>query len=434
MSKVNLIIPTRNEEGNIPKLMQVLKPYGYQIVIVDDSDDNTAELAEKLGATVIHGRRKGLAQAVLDGIDQTYGDYIIVMDADLQHPHEMLPEIVHQLDYHDLVTATKHTKEAMADMSAWRKLQSNLAVWLTHFVIPAPVSDPMTGFFGIRRNCLDGIPRKEFCQDGEIGIEAIGFKIGLELFVKAKWATHAEVPIVFGKREAGESKGTAHSLHKHLWHLFNDTLHYEIELPEGSQEYHAFYEANLWQKDWKQSIAFKLQQITEDLIPIDLLDIGCGSSPNINYMWAAHKTGMDIRKEAADYLKEHSNSNTKFAVGSVLDIPFGDNTFDCISCIEVIEHLQPDEAMIAIGEISRVLKPKGHAIIATPNYNSVLWNVIENLQKYFQRGEWTSDHHTKFKHKMLTGMCKRFGGLDEVRYDTVMAGMDMIATYQKNGG
>lgn len=466
MPTISVIIPTRNEEGNVAKLMSQLidlnsNGCSFDVVFADDSTDNTPVLAESLGARVVKGRGLGLAQAVLDGIDATDTDYIIVMDADLQHPPSLIPEIINQLHLHDLVVVTKHNKQSMDDLSINRKLQSILGVWAAQMLVPVPISDPMTGFFGIRRKCLEGIPRagiyyqpsdkvvypndwESLDQDTQqqwldkvgiatgtvklAGIEAIGFKIGLELFAKAKWVSHSEIPMSFANREAGESKGTAHSLQRHLWRLYNNSLDYEVELPKGSEEYHIFYEANEMQKKWKRDIAFLLQDITKELQVKDILDVGCGSSPNINFMEGETRTGIDIREEALSFMREHSRAT--FVKGSVLDIPMADESYDFVSCIEVIEHLFEDDVLIALQELSRVVKPGGYLVLATPNYDSRLWRMVETTQRLFQKGEWTEDHHTRFNRNLLIGRCSRFG-LKEIRYDTVMNGMDMVITFQK---
>ncbi len=468
MLSINLIIPSKNEEENIKKLLQGIKdalsPYDslfkYEAVVVDDSTDKTAEIAESMGARVIKGRGLGLAQAVLDGIDQTDSDYIIVMDADGQHPTSLLLKVIEQLHQHDLVVVTKHAKGATAEFSLWRKLQSDLAVWLTHVLIPVPVSDPMTGFFGIRRKCLEDIPRGEYIKvdyekakeaslpdnwesmDEQLreewylqngfalklrGLEAIGFKIGLEFFTKAKWVSHAEIPMAFAKREFGMSKGTRNSLQKHLMHLFTNSLNYEVELPKGSEEYHHFYEGNSWQSRWKQDIAYYLMGISNRLRPLKTLDVGCGSSPNINYLYG-DRVGIDINTKAIEFMKGYSVA--QFQVGSVLDIPFPPESFDMVCCIEVIEHLYEKEADNAISELVRVLKPKGHIVLATPNYGSILWNIVETAQRITQPGHWTSDHHTKFTRKSLGELCLTYG-LKEVRYNGIQRNMDMVITYQK---
>lgn len=83
--KVSIIIPTRNESENIVRLISMVKQYGHEIIVVDDSDDNTPELARNSGAVVIKGRRKGLGRAILDGIYASNKDVVLVMDSDLSH-------------------------------------------------------------------------------------------------------------------------------------------------------------------------------------------------------------------------------------------------------------------------------------------------------------------------------------------------------------
>ena len=442
MPNTSIIIPTRNERDNIAKLLQSLmflkdKGYNYEAVVVDDSTDDTALIASQNGAKVVLGRHKGLAQAVLDGIDATNGEYIIVMDADLQHPPYLVENIIRALNKHDLVVASKHMKGALSSLSRFRKLQSNLGVALTELLVPVPLSDPMAGFFGIRRKCLNGIPRGGYFKidNGEsykmVGLEAIGFKIGLELFAKAKWVSHAEIPMNFQKREAGVSKGTRHSLQKHLWRLYKNSLEYEVELPKGSEEYYHFYEGDELNKQWKKDIARTLYKITHEYKPQKTLDAGCGSSPNIRYLYGVDRTGMDININALEFMRNYSTA--KFVYGSVLEIPFGDSMFDMVVCCEVLEHLYEKEVEKALSELVRVLQPSGHIILATPNYSNIWWNLIEGGQKFIQSGRWTSDHHTKFNRQSLNDLCSKYG-LKEVRYDGVMGNMDMVITFEKAGG
>ncbi len=421
-SQVSIIIPTRNESANIAELLRRIfasshlrTEFNYETIIVDDGDDDTREKAKEFGATVVTGRRQGLAEAVIDGIKVSQSPNIIVMDGDLQHPPELLPQVVEGLKIHDLVVVTKHTKGSNADLSLWRKLQSELGCVAARLLVP--ISDPMTGFFGIRKECLDGIE-----------LDGIGFKIGLEIFCKANWTSHIEIPMNFNARKAGQSKGTAHSLDKHLWRLYMESFKYRVNLPDGSEEWNAFYEGNKWHSAWKRAIADLLYDITKKIYPQKALDVGCGSSPNINYIVAKEKVGMDINQKALDFMKKHSDAF--FINDSVTSISYRDNLFDFVSCIEVIEHLYNDDCMKAISEIRRVTKPCGRIVIATPNYSSLLWNLTEKARHIFQRGLWTDDHHTHFNRKSLNELCKRFG-LEELEYNSVVSNSDMVITYTK---
>jgi len=414
-----VIIPTFNESENIPELKRRL-PKDIEVLIVDDSPDNeTAEAARKAGFQVLkRTNRKGLSSAVIDGIKHTNADKIAVMDADLQHPPELIPQILRELDTHDLVVASKHMNGAYANMTRWRKLQSNLGCIAAKLL--TPISDPMTGFFGIRRECLEGVE-----------LDDTGFKIGLEIFCKTNWTSHSEIPLEFEERQRGVSKGTMNSLHKHLWELYKSSINYRVAYPKGSEEWRAFYEGDKLRKKWKQDIASTLQRITQEIKPESVLDVGCGSSPNLNHMSANKRVGMDINVDALEFMKKHSPEGTELVYGSVLDIPFPDDSFDCVTCIEVLEHLYPNEIDRALSEITRVARR--NVVIATPNYASPIWNVTEYTQKLLQPGHWTSDHHTHFNRKTLNELCRRYG-LGEVRCDSVMRNADMIITYKKEMG
>jgi len=415
---ISIVIPTKNEEQNIGKLLDLISvnvAIPYEVIVSDDSNNNlTAALALTKGARVIDGEKKSLAFAVAKGIRESKGDIVIVMDADLQHPPELLPKMIEQLNYHDLVVVTKHTKDSAADFSWWRKLQSHLGVMAARMLVP--ISDPMTGYFGIRKKCLE-----------EIVLNAIGFKIGLEIFCKANWTSHVEIPMHFKNRMNGQSKGTANSLHKHLWQLYKSSLEYKLLLPAGSEEWYAFYEGNNFRRKWKQAIAKAIKRTAEEANPLLSLDVGCGSSPNINYI-PGKRMGIDIRPDCLDFIKEHSDA--EFRQGNILNIPFPENAFDLVTCIEVIEHLHENEVNVAISELARVTKQNGYIIIATPNYDSLLWKSIERLQQLLQPRSWVNDHYTKLNRIRLDKIAKKHG-LKEERYETVAKGCDMIVTYIK---
>ena len=93
---VSVIIPTRNEERNIKTLVETIvkikAPMQFEIVVVDNSDDRTAETAELMGCRVVKGQRLGLGQAIIDGIEAARGDIALVMDADLSHDPYSIPD------------------------------------------------------------------------------------------------------------------------------------------------------------------------------------------------------------------------------------------------------------------------------------------------------------------------------------------------------
>jgi dolichol-phosphate mannosyltransferase len=200
------------EAQNLPGLLghirTVLDPVGiaYEILVVDDdSRDGTEEIVSAIGhedprvRLLIRKGERGLSGAVLYGWRQTDASIFGVMDADLQHPPELLPKlIVAILAGNDLAIGSRYT--AGGELGAWnpiRKWLSTVAVWATWPIqrAGARAHDPMTGFFMLRRECIEGI---EF--------QPSGFKLLLEILVRGRVRSVAEIPLAFGLRSQGASK------------------------------------------------------------------------------------------------------------------------------------------------------------------------------------------------------------------------------------
>lgn len=213
---IAVIVPTLNESENIGNLIPAIHKAlqnNYTIVIVDDdSNDGTRDVVLNLSNTypvklVKRPGKLGLASAVIDGINSQKSDAYIVMDADFSHPPELLPEIKMKLETHDLVVASRHVKGG--GVSGWpikRRIISQVAILMARPL--TQVKDTTTGFFGIRDSCLHGVK-----------LAPLGFKIGLECFVKARWNSYIEIPFIFTDRKSGSSKLRRGEFLDYLRHL-----------------------------------------------------------------------------------------------------------------------------------------------------------------------------------------------------------------------
>ncbi len=210
--RLALVIPTLREADNIGGLLvhirSVLDPLGmaYEILVVDDdSRDGTEEIVSAIAQKDPHVRllirkgERGLSGAVLYGWRQTNAAILGVMDADLQHPPELLPKLIAAIFAgNDLAIGSRYT--AGGQLGKWnpvRKWLSMAAIWAT-WPIQRPgvrAHDPMTGFFLVRRACIDGI-----------AFQPAGFKLLLEILVRGRLRSVAEVPLAFGSRAQGASK------------------------------------------------------------------------------------------------------------------------------------------------------------------------------------------------------------------------------------
>jgi dolichol-phosphate mannosyltransferase len=225
--RLSLIVPTYNESRNIEELLRqltaVLEPRlsgQYEIVVVDDdSPDGTwavaMRLAERLPMVRVMRRRgeKGLSTAVIRGWQAARGEVLAVIDADLQHPPEVLARLWEAMEAGvDLAVASRHVEGGgVSDWSAVRRGLSRGAQLLGLAVLPSVVgrvSDPMSGYFMVRRAAI---------ADAELS--PLGYKILLEVLGRGRIRSIAETGYVFRERSAGESKVTARLYVDYLRHL-----------------------------------------------------------------------------------------------------------------------------------------------------------------------------------------------------------------------
>jgi len=209
---LGLAIPTLCEAENIGGLLEhvrsVLNPTGipYEILVVDDdSRDGTEEIVTAIARDDPHVRflvrkeGRGLSGAILCGWRHTDAKILGVMDADLQHPPKLLPKLLSAiLAGNDMAIGSRYT--AGGGLGEWnliRKLFSSAAVWVTWPIQRTGIRtrDPMSGFFLVRRECLD-----------RIQFQPSGFKLLLEVLVRGRVCSVAEIPFSFGRRFRGTSK------------------------------------------------------------------------------------------------------------------------------------------------------------------------------------------------------------------------------------
>jgi dolichol-phosphate mannosyltransferase len=239
---LSVIIPTYNESDNILRLLgsvrdKIPSSLSAEIIVVDDnSPDKTGDLVESYSRTLKNGNtrnkdsmshkhnmqddtssmdngrnqfpvsvihrddKRGLVSAIMDGIKSSKGQSIIVMDADLSHSPDVIPKMVEELSdpETDIVVASRYTKGG--SIIGWpfkRRLISKGAVKIARYSLRLnkQVTDPMSGFFALRRHIIDSVK-----------IDSAGYKILLEILVKSNDARVKEIPYTFTNRLAGKSK------------------------------------------------------------------------------------------------------------------------------------------------------------------------------------------------------------------------------------
>jgi dolichol-phosphate mannosyltransferase len=204
----------------VPRVAAAMAGRDYQVVVVDDdSRDDTRAVCARLASEyplTLHVRerpKEGLGGAVLEGFALARGDVLVVMDADLQHPPETLPALIEPLERGDadFVLGSRHAPGGTVEekWGLFRRINSRVATLLARPFAGPETTDPMSGFFALRRSTLERAER----------LAPLGYKIGLELMCKCRVGRVAEVPIHFKARARGRSKLTVAQQFRYLEHL-----------------------------------------------------------------------------------------------------------------------------------------------------------------------------------------------------------------------
>jgi dolichol-phosphate mannosyltransferase len=210
--ELTIVVPTLNERDNVVPLLKLLDAalsgIAWEVIFVDDdSRDGTADHIRAIGKFDRRVRclqrigRRGLSTACIEGALASATPYIAVMDADLQHDESLLPRMLQCLRGGDcdLVVGSRYVVGGgLGDLSAGRAQISGMATRLSRLVYRSQLADPMSGFFMMRRELLEGTVRR---------LSGQGFKILLDILASSPQSVRIkELPYTFRQRRHGESK------------------------------------------------------------------------------------------------------------------------------------------------------------------------------------------------------------------------------------
>lgn len=206
---LTVIIPTFNEEENIAGMIgainEVFRQSGIhgEILVVDDSsEDRTIAIVQEIASQnnnvrlIVRTEDHGLSQSVVTGFEAARSAIFLVIDADFSHPPELIPKFYEAIcEGADIVIGSRYMKGG--DIEQWPLVRRVISLGATAFgrILFPEVTDPVSGFFAVRREVVSGAP-----------LAPRGYKILMEVLGKGRWQTFVEIPFVFKDREEGESK------------------------------------------------------------------------------------------------------------------------------------------------------------------------------------------------------------------------------------
>ncbi len=209
--KISVILPTYNESGNIVRLISAVlenipKRYDGEIIQVDDnSPDQTHQKVKDTFKNdprvvpILRTSDKGLAKSILDGIKNSSGDLIVIMDTDFSHNPEVISTMIHIAKIFDVVVGSRFCEGG--DMDSKRHYLASLVFnWCIRLILRTQIQDNLSGFFLIRRERLMKLPLNTIFQ----GYGEYFFR--LLHFAQKAGCTIIEVPVIYKKRPWGESK------------------------------------------------------------------------------------------------------------------------------------------------------------------------------------------------------------------------------------
>jgi dolichol-phosphate mannosyltransferase len=222
--KITIVSPTYNEAGNVTRLAEevhaALSGTDYELLIADDdSPDRTWATAQELATTNPHIRvlrrttDRGLSSAVIEGISSSSGEYVAVIDADLQHNPAILPQMIAALEAGaEIVVGSRYVEGGgIGTWNVVRRFQSWVATKLAKSFLGVELRDPMSGYFILRRTDFTRIEKQ---------LDSSGFKILLEIIARLAPTRLEEVPYIFRTRVAGQSKLSSKVVLQYLGQLW----------------------------------------------------------------------------------------------------------------------------------------------------------------------------------------------------------------------
>lgn len=389
---LSVVIASLNEAPNLFRLLPVLKEaleglgVTWEILVIDgDSRDGTQKVVENAGATYVLEARRGYGMAIIRGIEEARGTYVLTMDADMSHPAEFIRALWDVRQRADVVIASRYVPGGYADQPWLRLLLSRVLNQFFAMGLSIPARDLSSGFRLYRKNLFDGME-----------IRFTNFVILIEILLQAygKGLAIREVPFHYHPRQTGSSKARIIAFGKDYLRLFYRVWKMRNSVDFPDYDWRA-YDSRIWlQRYWQRTRHAIIMRFAPRFVPT--CDVGCGSSRILADL--PNAVGVDLRHDKLVFMRK---TNHLLAQADGLRLPFASGSFEAVICSEVIEHI-PEEDGRLIDELSRILKPGGTLVIGTPDYDTWSWVILEWFYGKLAPGAYADEHVTHYTYRTLT--------------------------------
>jgi dolichol-phosphate mannosyltransferase len=415
---LSVVIPAADDGASLalilPELRGVLDALqvSYEILVVTTTADaGTRSAVEAAGGEIIAPADPGYGGALTAGFARARGEYILTMDADISDRPAFVEDLWRRRADAEVTIASRYVRGGRANMPPGRRVLSRALNWLSAHGLSVPIRDLSSGF----RLYKSAVLRQQTHT-------TLDFDILQQIVVRAYadgWRVQ-EVPFVYTPREQGSSHRRAPTVAAaslrtlpELWMLRNSIL--AADYDDRAHDSRIFL-----QRYWQRARYRHVTELIAGQGPV--LDVGCGSSRIIGVL-PRGSVGVDILLRKLRYSRKFGRA---LVHGSAFSLPFGDHSFPCVLCSQVIEHV-PKESPI-LDELCRVLAPGGRLVLGTPDYNHWEWVITERLYGMVPGG-YADEHIAHYSYEELDALFRQRGfALEGSRY--ILRG-ELIMAFRK---
>ncbi len=396
VSTINLsvVIPALNEAPNLYRLMPLLREaldglgISWEVLVVDgDSSDGTKAVVEHAGEPFryVCEKEPGYGRAILRGVSEARGEFVLTMDADMSHPTEFIGHLWEARVNHDIVIASRYVPGGHADQPLFRY---GLSWILNSFFakgLSIPVKDLSSGFRLYRKHLFSKVDAQ--FTNFVILIEILLLSFGQGLHIR-------EIPFHYQPRISGGSHARIIKFGLDYLRLFSRVwkIRNSVEFPDYDWRAH---DSRIWfQRYWQRKRHNIIMRFTPPFV--STCDVGCGSSRILADL--PHAIGVDMRHDKLAFMRK---TNKLLLQSDGMRLPLRSAEFDCVISSQVIEHI-PEENGRLLDELTRILKPGGVLVLGTPDYGQWQWVAIEWVYGKVAPGAYADEHVTFYTYDSLT--------------------------------